>query len=294
MIKENRTKNYLDYLLLFYSYKNLSSIINKNISIIYPFENQPWEKMLNLAFQKFNRIAYQHSAIPFNWLDYRVSQYEDRVPIPPIILATGKKWSYFLREYYNNSTIEEAGVIRFPYLFNITKRKKESTVNQPQSVVVALPISPSISISLQKQLLNSLEKNNFLTDYTIKIKPHPYLPRYALFEDSFAKYKNCQFSSKSINELFEGCVLMITSGSTVAFESLLSGIKTLYFIPEEVSLGLEHFIREHLFLAYAEDFLEKLKEALSSSQYPKMDIKEYFSPPDYNVFLKYLKQSHYH
>ena len=287
MIKENRSKAYLRNLLLFYSYKNLASRLSKNVPIIYPFENQPWEKVLNLAFVKFNRIAYQHSVVPSNWLDYRVSKYEYGAPVPKTILTTGKKWSLFLKEYYDNSIIEEAGAIRFAYLFNMARKQSKTSVNRSKSIVVALPISPGLSLLLQKQLLNSLEKVS-LMDYTINIKPHPYLPKFARLEDAFAQFKNCQFTRKRINELFKDCALMITSGSTVTFESVLSGIKTLYFVPEEVSSGLEGFIREHLFLAYEEDFFEKLKEALQSTRYPKVEIEDYFSPPNYNVFLKYL------
>ncbi len=287
MVKENRLKTYLDYLLLFYSYRNLSSIVKGNVSIIYPFENQPWEKMLNLAFVKLNRIAYQHSTIPFNWLDYRVSRYEEEIPVPRVILTSGKKWSVFLRDYYKESIIEEAGAIRFSYLFNMVKRQEKITNHQAKCIVVALPMSPSISISLQRQLLKCLDKIG-LTDYIIKIKTHPYLPKSAYLKDAFSQHKNCRSDKASINELFKDCALMITSGSTVAFESILSGVKTLYFIPEEVSLGLEHFIKEYIFIAYEENFLEKFEEALKSPQYPKVNIEEYFSQPDYNVFLRHL------
>ena len=90
-----------------------------------------------------------------------------------------------------------------------------------------------------------------------------------------------------MKKLLASCCLLITSNSSVVFESVFLGIKTLYFIPEEPSLGLEYYLRDSLFIAYSEDFGQKLSEALQSRDYPKADIKEYFSQPDYNIFLKH-------
>lgn len=283
--KENISRNYLHYLLLFYSYKSLSFKINNNISLIYPFENQPWEKMLNLAFASFNRIAYQHTTIPYNWLDYRVSRYEKELPLPNVILSTGKKWASFLKSYYNNLTIEDAGALRFSYLFD--KKQKEEGDSQRKDIIVALSISPAISIPLQRQLLKFLRRNP-LADYTIKIKPHPYLPKYAHLESAFAGYKNCRFVRQNISQLLKNCVLFVAYESSILLEPILSGIKTLCFIPEELSFGFEHFIRDDLFIAYEKDFSDKLEEALKSPDYPKVDIEEYFSPPNYTTFLEHI------
>lgn len=286
MAKENRSKNYLVYLILYYSYKNLHSKISRTASIIYPFENQPWEKMLNLAYRDFNRIGYQDSVIALNWLDYQNSPYEEAIPLPMAVLTSGKKWLIFLKKYYSSLKIEETGAIRYTYLLDRLKDRRGNTI---KNIVVALPISLSIALALQYQILNSL-KNIDLSDYIIKIKLHPDLPRFTYLDDKFAHYKNCQISAESISELLKDCVLLVTSGSSVAFEAVFSGIKTLYFIPEEISLGVEYFIREHMFIGYEEDFLEKFKEALESNECPRAKIEEYFSQPDYNVFLKYIKR----
>lgn len=283
--KENLSKNYSYYLLLFYSYKGLTARISKKISVIYTFENQPWEKMLNLAFAKFNRIAYQHTTIPYNWLDYRVSRYEKEVPLPNVILSAGKEWTSFLKINYNNLTIEDAGLLRFSYLFD--KKQKEQAHSQKKDIIVALPITPTISIPLQKQLLGFLKKNS-LPDYIIKIKRHPYLPRYAYLESAFAGYKNCRFVGENISQLLKNCVLFIGYDSSILLEPILSGIKTLCFIPEDLSFGLEHFMRKYLFVAYEKDFSEKLEEALKSPIYPDADIDEYFSRPNYSIFLEYI------
>lgn len=283
--KENNTKLFLEDVLLFYGYRNMRCKIKGNTTLIYPFENQPWEKMFNLAFTGFRKIAYQHSAIFYNWLDYRTSFYEKGMPLPKIILTAGKKWSSFLKEYYSNATIEEAGALRFSYLFNNELRPDANS--RVKSIVVALPLMTAISLALQKQLLKFLKKSD-LKEYSIKINYHTYLPRYGRLEALFANFKNCRFVKESARELFKDCFLLITSNSTVVFESVFLGIKTLYFIPEQPTLSHEHYIKDHLFIAYEDNFSEKLNEALESSLYPSVNIKDYFSSPNYDIFLKYL------
>lgn len=285
--KENSTRFFLEYIASFYSYKNMSRSLKSNATVIYPFENQPWERMFNFGFAGFRRIAYQHTTIPHNMLDYRISQYEDKESLPQVILTTGKKWSYFLEKYYTNSVIEKAGAIRYSHLFD--KNQKGIVNTKAKNIVVALDLFPHISIPLQRQLLNLLG-NNGLSEYTIKIKPHTYLPKDACFERDFASYKNCRFVKDGMGELLKNCSLLVTSNSSVIFESVFSGIKTLYFIPEEPTLGVEYYLRDSLFIAYSENFSEKFKEALGSMLCPKLNIEEYFSPPDYNIFLKYVSE----
>lgn len=282
-LKENRSKIFLEYLLLFNSYENLRPKIDNNAAIVYPFENQPWEKMLNLAFIELNRIAYQHSTIPYNWLDYRTSQFESKKSSPNVILTTGKEWSSFLKKYYQNSTIEEAGAIRFPHIFKEKRIKEQSKV-----IVMALSFKPTISIAMQRCLLRFLSKTQ-LADYKIKIKAHPILPKFAYLKKDFSSYKNCEFINESLEKLLDRCCVLITSGSTAIYEGVFAGVKTLCFVPEELSLGNKYFIKEHVIIAHEEDFSVKLEEILSSTHCPDIDIKEYFSYPDYNVFLRYLE-----
>lgn len=280
--RENNNKFFIDYLLLFCAYKSIGRILKKNSTLIYPFENQPWEKMFNMAFSKFNIIAYQHVPIPYNQLAYRVSDYEKHAPSPGLILTLGGKWTLFLKQYYPNTHIREAGAFRFLHMFKDSEHK--SPAAERRDITVVLPISPDLAISLQKQLAGFL-KHDKLSEYRIIIKPHPYLPEYANMSRLFSGYNNCEFTGNDIRSLLKTSILLITSGSGAAFESVSMRIKTLYFMPESLSLGVEYFIRDKMFVAHEEDFSEKLREALSSPVYPHLDIAEYFSEPDCNVFL---------
>ena len=285
VVKENRSKVYLEYLMLANSYKNLRLKIKDDAAFIYPFENQPWEKMLNLAFIQLKRIAYQHSTIPYNWLDYRTSQFEDNGSFPEIILTAGKKWSSFLKKYYTSSVVEEAGAFRFPHFFK--EKQIKDIKDRSKIIVMALPFNPAISIAMQKSLLRLLNKNR-LVNYKIKIKAHPILPKFAYLNKDFSSYKNSEFVDDNLEKLLDSCNVLITSGSTALYEGVFAGVKTLCFVPEGLSLGNKYFIEEHIITAYEENFHGKLEEILSSTCYPDVDVEEYFSRPDYNIFLKYL------
>ncbi|MDD5045089.1 MAG: hypothetical protein PHG51_06070, partial [Candidatus Omnitrophica bacterium] len=265
-------------------YRNLAEKLPSGASMIYTFENQPWEKMLNLALGKnFKKIAYQHTIIQANYLDYRVSVFEKGSPAPDVILASGNKWLDFLKEYYPHCQMENAGAVRLGHIFSSSRNRR---LGKDKIIVVALSMVSEVSISLQRQVLGCLAAGEF-NGYKFLIKPHPYLLKSDLLTEEFLRYDNCIVTEKGMEQLLEDCCLLVTSGSTVAFEALAFGVKTLYFIPEAVSVGNEYFIRDYLELAFADDFNEKLLTALKSTECPKFNVKEFFSPPDYSVFLKH-------
>ncbi|MDD5045090.1 MAG: hypothetical protein PHG51_06075 [Candidatus Omnitrophica bacterium] len=282
---ENMTNFFQIYLFYYYCYRNLAEKLPSGASMIYTFENQPWEKMLNLALGKnFKKIAYQHMTIPINWLDYHISVFEKGSPAPDVILASGNKWLDFLRIYYSSCQIEDAGAIRLQHIFSRGKDRKENKAN---TIVVALSIFPEVTVSLQRQILSCLATGEF-GGYKFLVKPHPYSWRSALRANELLKYDNCELTGKDMEQLLEDCCLLVTSASTVVFEALSLGVKALYFIPETVSLGLEYFIRDYLEVAFADDFKEKLFSALKSDEHAKFNVEEFFSPPDYSMFLKHV------
>jgi hypothetical protein len=284
--KERFTKNYQDNLLLYYAYKRFDKLLSERAVIINLFENQPWEKMLNLAFSKKTRIGYQHTIIPDNWLDYRVSEFEMDVPAPSIILSTGKIWVDFLTNYYHDIPIDISGYLRTSSLNNDITLKKDKNKNV---IIVALPIYPHIALSLQEKVLEVLRSNGHpLQEYQIKIKPHPYLPRESILVGAFGRYSNCSFVTNGMEELIAASDIMITSGSTVAFESAFSGCKTLYLVPEAFSDGTEACIENNISVAYEDDFLQKLEELLQGKVWPRPNKASYFANADYEKFTAYL------
>lgn len=289
--KENDSMLFREYLLYFYAFGGLNNVWNAEGTFIYIFENQPWEKMVNMAMKRRKMVGYQHIAIPINWLDYTISVFEKEMPLPSVILTTGDTWSTFLKKYYPQVTIETAGAIRLSYLWMHNRARR--TLNAKE-IILPLPAYQTVSAALQRQILDMLgDQQSYLHEYTIKIKPHPYLcKRDILFED-FRRFSNCQIVEKDFSQLLDSPAAVICSCSTVVFEALLSGCKTLYFIPEELSEGTEFFIREYLVIAYQSNFQEQLRSVLKTENIPAVNKDEYFSSPNYEVFLKYLRHKGY-
>jgi hypothetical protein len=166
-------------------------------------------------------------------------------------------------------------------------KKRVISSEKHRDVVVALPLDSQMALFLQSRLL-SMAGEGGLDGLKLKIKPHPYLPVDALLTVAFAAYPDCSFVDDAVPDLLASCGLLITTASTVAFESVALGIKTLVYIPESVSWGIEYYIKENIFIAYEDDFSAKFHEAVASSNYPDWDVEAYFSRPDLSIFLKYL------
>ncbi|MDP2939807.1 MAG: hypothetical protein Q8O13_07005 [Candidatus Omnitrophota bacterium] len=289
--KENDSMHFREYLLYFYAFEGLNNVWNQDGAFIYLFENQPWEKMANMAMKRRKMIGYQHVAIPINWLDYTISVFEKEIPLPSVILTTGDRWAAFLKKYYQHVTIEIAGTTRLSHLWaNKTTRKTSDS----KEIVLALPGYPTVSLTLQRQILDILsDKQSYLHEYTIKVKPHPYLCKKDILFKDFRRFSNCQIVEKDFSQLLDSPAVVICSCSTTVFDALLSRCKTLYFIPEELSEGTEFFIREYLVIAYQSNFQDQLRSVLKMESIPTVDKNEYFSPPNYDVFLKYLRNKYY-
>lgn len=283
--KERASKEYLDYLLYYYAYKGIGAFIFDTATIIYLYENQPWEKMLNMAFIGCNRIGYQHATIPYNWLDYYTSEYEISEPRPTVVLTSGTCWTRFLESSNKALKIQEAGTIRYNYLFDQENNKFRNLTDR---IIVALPIDPGNALQLQNQMLKVLKDDRF-SKYKFLIKPHPYLQGRYIKSVQFSSFKNASITHVPIKELIQECELLISVDSTVAFESLFAGVKTINYIPEELTQGIEHFISRFSFCAYDHNFPEVVIKAVDSREYPDVDIKEYFSPVNFDVFIQHAK-----
>lgn len=281
---ENNTKVYRIYLLFYHSFLCLSRRFTRPIPIIYMFENQPFEKMLNLAFKDNPRIGYQHTIIPGNWLDYHLSAFEKNVPLPTLIITSGKRWTEILNAHFSDRTkIIEGGALRYKHIMDVKARNAENG-----DIVVALPAYADVARSLQEQMLKTLDSDKFFSGFSIKIKTHPFLPDFAVMKRLFDRHANCGFTLEPVSSLLDNCRLLITSATTVAYESVICGIKTVYLIPESFSDGTEQYIREHLNICFENDFTETVKKALTGGDRPSAISSEYFSKPDYNVFYKSL------
>lgn len=275
---------YKRYLLVHYGFKALAQKVELK-NIVYPFEGQAWELMLNLALPQVNRIGYQHSTIPGNWLNYRVSRHEVSAPMPQHIVASGETWANFLRGHYKTNILV-GGAFRYTHL---SSDRWQGAGGGDRCIVVALPITPQPAVELEWQLLKCFQQLD-LREYLILFKVHPAASRRTLSRD-LLNYPNCHLSQEPLENLLAESMLLITTDSTAAFEGIVR-VPTIYYVPESVTQGLEEWIKPYIFLAHDDDFVETLSAVLGGpTERNPFPVEQFFAKPDIGVFVGALRSS---
>lgn len=141
--------------------------------LIYPYENQPWEKMMIMADRaersNLQLIGYQHSSIGRILLNYHTTPKEvSLLPIPNMIVAASIINRNILEKYYENSDVKvvNGGALRYSGLpeFNHSEHKKKR-------IGIMMPSDKNQAYDLLAHL-----NNRQIKEFDIIIKPHPDLP----------------------------------------------------------------------------------------------------------------------
>lgn len=156
--------------------------------VIYPFENQPWEKMLCLAWKHeaphVRLIGYQHASIPSLLLCFFLGKDEPAyVPLPDFIVTNGKATLDLLRHGgFPEGKLVDGGALRFEHLFHMEERQRANgaTKKNEYRVLVGFPTFQPPAASLLRDLLD-LFQAPFLDAHqkhqvTFTLKCHPDLP----------------------------------------------------------------------------------------------------------------------
>jgi hypothetical protein len=98
------------------------------LALIYPFENQPWDKMMILAKRqtknKCKAIGYQHTTIPHLDLKYFLGKNNSDVCAQPdIIVSNGQYWEAVLKNAGFICPIKNGGSLRFTQNMKADKEK---------------------------------------------------------------------------------------------------------------------------------------------------------------------------
>ncbi len=282
--KENRTFGFVDYLIHYHAYRDMASRILDMINVVYLYENQPWEKMLNLGLTGCRRIGYQHSTIPENWLDYYTSANEQGEPRPERVLTSGDFWTEFLQRSNPNLKSDTVGTLRYRYLF---KESRSEGASSSQNIVVALPLGENVALQLQDRILEIL-REDFALNYQFKIKAHPRLDESALRKKKFATHSNCTWTDDSIHALSEDAALFIAADTTAAFEVFLAGQDVLLYVPDSLTYGFEFLMRDAGVCVYDNDIVGRTREVLRRESSGNERAGEYFQEFDHDKLFAAL------
>ena len=201
--------------------------------IVYPYENQPWEKMIALCARErgIRTVGVQHSAISVYYMSYFLGTDEARhMPLPDLILTSGPYPHKLLMEGGNPpEQLKMCGSIRYNHLTNQGEQQPSASFDSPprSEILVALPIDIYTARHLLSAIRWAFPSGGSEKGLSFHIKAHPMCP----VSDSDVGFPSVD-APTNISEAFQNCGLVIFVGSTVGPEAVALGHTVLRYRPE--------------------------------------------------------------
>ena len=201
--------------------------------IVYPYENQPWEKMISLCAKErgVRTVGVQHSAISIYYISYFLGNGESRhMPLPDVILTSGPYPHKLLTEGGNPiERLKMCGSIRYNHLTNQGENQPIVSFDPVPSseILVALPIDIYMARHLLAAIRRAFPSGGREEGLHFHIKAHPTCPISAT-DVGFPAVE----APTNISEAFQNCGLVIFVGSTVGPEAVALGREVLRYRPE--------------------------------------------------------------
>ena len=269
----------------------ISSIIDsqdQNKVIIYPFENQIWERFMISSFKNldFNNliIALQNAPCPKLSTRYFCSfKTRYKVPMPNLILTTGKISYHNLSKFWNKDKLNQFSTSR-----KIIELSTKANIQNKKNVMVACSISPKESIELILFALESLSK----TSYNIFIVPHP-LSR--LNCSNLLRNFNHP-SNITINHRYKDVMLkskfILFDSSTAGIEGLMNGLVPIRVVHKHsLNVNPSEYDDKYTKIVYTKNQLLNILESnpIYNKKSKETALKYYISD-DLNLSLKIKSQ----
>lgn len=288
-------------ILQYFAFKAcLKEIGQRETTIIYPFENQPWDKMLCLAAKELNKniklVGYQHSNVPLLLLNYFLGAGESStMPLPHVIVTDGEYTLKLLENAgYGEVKLVNGGALRYEYLHKtgsgLTRQKK-----QLKTILVALPYSRNLTEEMLLAVFNAFKD---LAGGQIRfiIKFHPEVPLAHLKIELPPWPAHFQKTDRPLSEISKEVDLVIYSSSTIGLEALLGGVPVVRYCPEH-TIELEPLgaVAERGVRSCSEDNIKQVVlSALSERgnhlvQETAFSLNSFFSPVDEDVWRQVVR-----
>lgn len=208
-------------------------------SVIYIFENQPWEKMLCMAAHKNNikTFGYQHSSIWRLFLAQFIGKTEELfVPLPHKLITSGP---YFAELYKKGNIPEHKIVVGGAWRFVDTAKNDEYNILEKKQIIskpivlISIGIDVFIAQSMLRNVVQMISDNKLENEFTFWIKTHPGHTKYELnkLNKLVSRY---HMVNKPFDKLKEDVDIVIYSTSTIGLEAFFYGKKVISYIPENL------------------------------------------------------------
>jgi hypothetical protein len=197
--------------------------------ILYPFENQPWEKMMLLALRKYTSqmrsIGSLHTTTHKLLLPFHTTQSEaSYIPLPDVLFVNSPTAEKLYKGYFRSRalTIIDAGSLRFPF--------SENQIERNEKKIPTVGIMLSCIRSQTNQQLYDLAKNNDM-DVIYLVKSHPDTP---IQPD--IKLKNVKYYDGSANDFYKHVDAIVYCSSTSGLEAWSSGLPVFRLMTQYLDL----------------------------------------------------------
>jgi hypothetical protein len=206
--------------------------------VIFPFENQPWEKTLRLglraALPETESVGFQHTPVSEHWFPYFASRRDVAAgQLPDRLLTIGRHWCrLFAASGYPPDRLEIVPALRHAHLADLRGARARGS-DERSVVLVAGSIGPGDSLEL---VVKSLEALDEVAGTHVRIKLHPKLGvsqetferrvRDALGRQALAA--NVSFVGGSVLDALRDTDVVLYNTTSIAYEALAFGTPVVF------------------------------------------------------------------
>lgn len=205
-------------------------LINPNV-VLYPYEAQPWEKLLIRGMRKFLKsvviAGVQHVLFSKNYLSLIPSKRSLATGgFPDLILTAGYGYSkWFLEAGVAKEDILEIGALRYENKTFINTSEKTEYVLCCTGIELdeAIELATKAVLAVKSLKIPVLVSFHPVTDAVFHKKIYDALAIYKEYRDI-----NIRFTSRPIKDLIQKSIAVLYTSSAVCFESIQAGKVAIY------------------------------------------------------------------
>ncbi|MDW7776918.1 MAG: hypothetical protein SCH39_11380 [Methanosarcinales archaeon] len=295
----------------YFTFRGLVVFIEKEIAIksfrlnskniLYPYENQTWEKMYPFVKEILKSdtkiTGYQHTGLSYKLLNYFPSAIEKHLPIfPDKIITVGSILNDLLSNHANYpSEIIVGGALRFKKHFLNSGRIIE--ISYPsEKINKKIVFAFSYDRKKYNRILNLLIETFGDSEIIVLLKFHPLYIESDILESYERQLPNNFIASGDLNwnDIFPLVDFVLYDDNSIAFEGMMHGVKTFSVAETEEIYDITRKFqfdiwKENLHKRDLIDLKNQLIDETFNKKFEHEKIEIYIN----KYFTKYIFEEHF-
>jgi len=288
---------------VFYASKKICKTIEKAFPcVIYPYENQPWEKLLCLSLSENGLgekvFAYQHFPIAKEYITCYPSRASMKSKAPTLLLSDHNFGKWLKELNYQNSIV--VGNFRFQKMFQSIEETRKFLDPVIKNILCCTSIQLNDSLELVSKVVQILEQLDVTIQKSIRlvVNFHPFLlknSREAIRDLLVNKAFESKISDLSLNDLINDSYLIFYHSTSVCFDASMRGIPAI-FIGSDLRINLDKMPNRALNIKNREEGVVLLNKLLNEKDYyddicnrSRHFFNAYYKPPNYQLIQNLLQ-----